>query len=125
MLPVRKHHTGKCDLVLSLHGVTNDHNRVDARLAVWNDVVRLVQVSLVDILGRNEIVDFDRVGALELHGIQLFLIDLDILSFQEFVASALMILVDDPTGLFVHHLLPQPMAGLGIDLVKMGSFRLG
>ena len=92
--------------------------------AVGDDVVRLVQVPLVDIFGRNEIVDFDGVGALELHGVQLFLFDLDILSFREFVASALMILVDDPTGLFVHHLLPQPMARLGIDLVKMRSFRL-
>jgi len=64
-------------------------------------------------------------GALELHGVQLFLFDLDVLSFREFVAPALVIFVDDPAGLFIDHLLPQPMTGLGIDLVKMRSFRLG
>ena len=65
------------------------------------------------------------MGALQFDGIQFFLFDLNILSFREFVASALMILIDDPTSLFVHHLLPQPMARFGIDLVEVRSFRLG
>jgi hypothetical protein len=33
------------------------------------------------------------------------------------------VLIHYATGLFVDHLLPQPMARLGIDLVEMRSFR--
>ena len=117
--------TRKRHPVLSLHRVANDDERIGAHLAVGNDVVRLVQIPLVDILGGHEIVDFDCMRALELYCVQLFLVDLDILSFREFVAPALVILVDDSTSLLVEHLLPQPVARLGVDLVEMRSFRLG
>jgi hypothetical protein len=35
------------------------------------------------------------------------------------------ILVHDPAGLFIDHLLFQSVAGLGVDLMKMGFLGLG
>ena len=77
-----------------------------------NDVIGLVQISLVNISGRNEIVDFDSVRALKLNGVKL-LFDLNV----AFVSSppALVILVHDPASLFVDHLLLQAVSCLGID----------
>ena len=50
---------------------------------------------------------------------KLLLLDRDVFTLREFVTSALVILVDDPTGLLINHLLSQPVAGLGVDLVEM------
>lgn len=36
-----------------------------------------------------------------------------------------MILIHDPAGLLVDHLLLEPVSGLGIDLMKMRFLRLG
>jgi hypothetical protein len=62
-----KHDTPKRHLFLSLHGVAYHGERVRTRLAVGYDVIRFVEISLVDILGWNEIVDIDGVSALKLY----------------------------------------------------------
>ena len=58
------------------------------------------------------------MSALDFDRFQLFRIDLDVIAIAEFVAAALTGFVHDASGLFVHHLLPQPVAGLAVNLVK-------
>ena len=58
-------------------------------------------------------------GALDLDRFQLLGLDLDVFALAEFVAAALVSLSTTLAGLFVHHLLAQPVAGLAVDLVKM------
>ena len=107
------------------HGVANHDECVSTCFAVGYDVIWLIEVSLIYILGGNEIVDFDGVRALELHGLQLFFVDLDVSTLGKFVAADLVILVNDAAGLLVDQLLLQQVPGLGVDLVKMGFFGLG
>jgi len=124
MLSIREHDARR-DLVLSFHGIANDDKRIDSSLAVRNDVVRLVEIPLVNLLNGNEIIDLGGMSAVESQSVELFVLVCDVLSLREFVASALMFRVNDPTGLFVDHLLSQPVTRLGVDLVEVSSFRLG
>src|ERR1700758_620551 len=65
MLPVREHATPERPLVLWLHGLSDHDERIGTCFAVGYDVIWRVEVSLIDILGWNEIVDFDRVRTLD------------------------------------------------------------
>jgi len=56
---------------------------------------------------------------LELDGVQLLFLDLNIAALRELVTSPLMVFVHDASRLFVHHLLLQPMSRLRVDLVEM------
>jgi hypothetical protein len=64
------------------------------------------------------------VGAFDLDGFQLIVIDRDIVSFAEFLAPALVLGGNDAAGLLIDHLLAQAMARAGVDLVKVGFFSL-
>jgi hypothetical protein len=105
MLSVREHDARQCYLVLSLHGIWDHGKRIGTCLAVGYDVIWLVQVSFIDVLSRNEIVDFDCVRAFELYGLKFFLVDLDVSAFGKFVAPPLVLLVNDPACLLVNQLL--------------------
>jgi len=64
------------------------------------------------------------VGAFDLDGFQLVLIDRDVVSFAELVAPALVFGINNAAGLLIDHLLAQAMAGAGVDLVKVGFLGL-
>ena len=65
MLPVREDNARKSHLVFSLHRIADNDERIGSRLAVWNDIIGFVEIALVDVLRRNEVIDFDSMGALE------------------------------------------------------------
>jgi hypothetical protein len=77
MLSAREHDARERHLVLSLHGVADHYERVGTCLTVRYHVIWLIELSLIDILGGYEIVDFNRVRALEFYGLKLFFVDLD------------------------------------------------
>jgi len=83
-----------------------------------------VEVTLVDFGLRHEPFDVDRVRTLDLDRLQFVLVNGYIAPLGEFVAAAFVLRINDPAALFVDHLLPQTMAGLGIDLVEVRLFRL-
>src|SRR5436305_13088283 len=115
MLAVRQHDARQRDAVLILHGVANHRERLDGGLAVGRDVVRAVEVPLVDLVTRDKAVDLDGMVALDLNGFQLFRFDLDIFALAHFVAAPLLVALDDVAGLGVDHLLLQAVAGLLVD----------
>ena len=107
-----------------MHGITDDGECVRTDLAARGDVVGFVEVALVDFGLRHEAGDIDRVGAFDLDGFQLVLIDRDVVSFAELVAPALVFGINNAAGLLIDHLLAQAMAGAGVDLVKVGFLGL-
>ena len=78
---------------------------IDAGFPVRRDIIRMIEVALVDLVPRHETIDLDGMIALDLDGFQLFLFDLDVIAFAHFVAAALLVALDDVAGLGVDHLL--------------------
>jgi hypothetical protein len=94
------------DAVLVLHRVADDREGIGADLPLWSDVVRLVEIALVDVgLGHEAV---DRVRAFDLDRLQLVFVDLDVMALADFVAAALMLGIDH--GAQSAH---RPFAGAG------------
>jgi hypothetical protein len=121
---MRDNDLGERDAILIFHSIADDRERVRADLAAWCDVVGPVEITLVDFGLRHEPFDVDRVRTLDLDSLQFRLVNRYIAPLGEFVAAAFVLRINDPAALFVDHLLPQTMAGLGIDLVEVRLFRL-
>src|SRR5262245_23323441 len=120
VLAVRHHDTGERHAALVLHGVANNRESLFAHLlAGRREIVRLLQIALIDFVLRHEAVDVDRVRALDLDCLELILFDLDILALAELVAASLVVPVNDLAGLLVDHLLAQAIACAFVDLVEM------
>jgi hypothetical protein len=51
-------------------------------------------------------------------------LDLDILAAGQFITAAFLIAIDNLPGPFIHHLLAEPVAGLTVDLMKVGLLGL-
>jgi hypothetical protein len=65
------------------------------------------------------------VRAFNLDRLQFICLDLDIASLAEFVTPAFLVAFDDPPGVLIDHLLPQAVARLLVDLMKVGLLGLG
>ena len=76
---------------LVLHGIADNGERLLAGLAVRHDVIGAVEVALVDLIDGHELVDVERVRALDLDGLDLLGLDLDVLALGDFVAATLVL----------------------------------
>jgi len=56
-------------------------------LTVGRDVVRRVDIALVDLAPRNELVDIDGPRAFNLNGLELLVLDNEILAFPDLIES--------------------------------------
>jgi hypothetical protein len=108
----------------ALHRIADNGERFHAGLVAGGYVVRFVEIALIDLGSRNEAVDVDGVRALDLDCLQLVLLDLHILPFAQFVTAAFLVAVDGFARVLVNHLLPKPIAGLFVDLMKVRLLRL-
>jgi hypothetical protein len=66
----------------------------------------------------------DGVSALDLDRLQLVFVDFNVLPLGQFVPAPFVPGVNHASGLFVHHLLTQPVSGLPVYLMKMGLLGL-
>jgi hypothetical protein len=86
--------------------------------SLGRDVVGAVQISLVDLLARNERVDLDGVVALDRNGIEFVVVHRDVGVLGVLVAAALIGALDRLARDLVDQLLAQPVAGLLVDLAE-------
>jgi hypothetical protein len=107
-----------------LHGVADDDERILAALDFRHDVVWALVVALVDIFLGDELVDIDRVGALDLDRFELLGLDWDVAAVGQLVAAPLLVLVDYIAGFFVDHLLAEAVASPAVDLMETGLLSL-
>src|SRR5262249_53525212 len=89
------------------------------------DVIRLLQVTIVDLGSRDEGVDSDCVGAFDPNLLDFLVLDLKILALANLVAPANVLLFDRLTGFGVDELLLQPVSGLFVDAGKRNALRAG
>jgi hypothetical protein len=83
----------------------------------------VVEVALVDLLGRHKAVDLDGMAALELDRIEFVRLDLDMFASGKLVAARLLVGLDHLAGLGVDHLLLRAVASLLVDQVEAGLSR--
>ena len=106
------------DHVLVLHGVADHRERLEGDLVLRNQVIRAVDVALVDFRFRHEAVDVDRVAALDRDCVKLLVLDAQVDPLVDFVAPPLVVRVDRLARLFVDELLAKAIARLLVDLPK-------
>ena len=106
------------DHVLAAHGLADHRKGVLPDLIVRRDVVGAVQISLVDLLARNERVDFDGVVALDRNGVEFIIVHRDVGVLRVLVAAAFILALDRLARDLVDQLLPQAVAGLLVDLAE-------
>ena len=109
-------------IALAAHGLADDRKGVLPGLVVRGDVVGGVQISLVDLLAGNERIDLDGVVALDRDGIEFVVVDRDVGVLRVLVAATLIGAFDRLARDLVDQLLPQPIAGLLVDLPKRYPF---
>ena len=117
-LALRQHDTTERDHVLAAHGLADHRKCVLPDLAVRRDVVGAVQIPLVDLLARDERVDFDGVLALDRKGVEFVVVHRDVGVLGVFVAAALVVALDRLAGDLVDQLLAQAVACLLVDLAE-------
>jgi hypothetical protein len=61
--------------------IADDRKGILSHLAVGSDVVGGVDVSVIDLASWNELINFNRTGAFDLHGIDLLIFDKEVLAF--------------------------------------------
>jgi hypothetical protein len=98
------------------HGLADHRKGLLGDRLVGGDIVRTVEEALVDLLARHETVDLDHVGALDLDGLELRVLDDQVLPLGDFVAAALVLGGDRLAGFLIDELLAQPIAGGLVDL---------
>jgi hypothetical protein len=79
--PTERHHVHFAD------GVADDGKSILSDLTVRRDVVRRIDIALVDLAPRNELVDVDGARAFKLNGLELLVLDKEILAFADLIPS--------------------------------------
>ncbi len=64
MFPPCQYDPTEGDHIHLANGVTNDSKGILSNLTIGGDVVRRVDVAIIDLASRNELIDFDRPRAL-------------------------------------------------------------
>ena len=92
VFPSRQHDPSDRDHVHFGNGIANDREGVLSNLAIGSDVVGRVDIAVVDLAARNELIDFDRPGAFDLHGVDLLVFDNEVLTLRDLDIRALCLL---------------------------------
>src|SRR5258708_33252757 len=73
MLSCGKYHPSERDHAFFFYCLSNHHVRLSANLPIRGYVVRMVQIEIVDIIPRDELLDIDRVAAFDRHCLEFIL----------------------------------------------------
>ena len=122
VLPACQHDPAECDHVHLGNGVTDDGKSILSDLTVGHDVVRRIDIALVDLAPWNELVDVHGSRAFNLNGLELLVLDKEILAFADLIPSRNVLPRNDLAGLGIHVLLLQPVSGLSIDAIETDFF---
>jgi hypothetical protein len=79
---------------------------------------RRIYIALVDLTPRNELVDVDGPRAFNLNGLELLVLENEILALADLIASRNVLPRDDLAGLGIHILLLEPVSGFPIDAIE-------
>ena len=118
----RQHNPTDGDHVHFGNRIANDREGVLSNLAVGSDVVGGVDIAVVDLAARNELIDFDGPGAFDLHGIDLLVFDDEVLTLRDFEPAGRVLSGHNVASLGIDVLLFQSVAGFSVDPIEAHLF---
>ena len=99
VLAACEHDPAECHHVHFANGVTDNSKGILSDLTIRRDVVRRINITLVDLALWNELIDVDGPRAFNLNGLELLVLDNEILAFANLIASRNVLPRDDLAGL--------------------------
>jgi hypothetical protein len=118
VLALGQDHPAQRDHVLVAHRVADNRERLEGDLVLRNQIVRAVDVALVDFGLRQKAIDVDRMAALDRDGVEFFVLDAQVDALLDLVAPSLIARIDRLARFLVDQLLTKAIACLLVDLPK-------
>src|SRR6516165_6821246 len=119
MLARREHDFAKSDHSLLFYSLSDYCERLLPDVAIGDNAVRAVQIELVDLFLRHELIDLDRAFAFDRDRLEFLGIDLEVLVPTDSVAFDDVIGVDFFFGIGIDLAVFDPMTSLFVDLMKL------
>jgi len=123
MLAPRYNDTAQSNHRLVADCVADDGECLLSDLVCGRDVIRVVDIAIVDLSSGNKRIDRDGVGAFDLNLLDFLVLDLEVLALANLVAAANVLLLECLAGFGVDELLLQSVCGLFVDPVERNSLR--
>jgi hypothetical protein len=103
-------------------GVSDDGESLLTNWTIGGDVVWRVEVTLIDFIFRDELVDVDGPRALNLNGLNLLILNNHVLTLSDLVAAHHVVPRDDLCSLGIDVLLFQPVARFPVNPIETHFF---
>ncbi len=87
MLPAGQYHPAERDRVHFADGVTDDSEGILPNLTIGGEVVRRVDIAIIDLVSRNELIDLDDPRALDLNRLEFFVLNDEVLPLSDVIAG--------------------------------------
>src|ERR1700730_6767716 len=123
MLTPRYNDTAQSNHRLIADRITDDGECLLSDLVCGRDVIRVVDIAIVDLSSGNKRIDRDGVGTFDPNLVDFIVRDLEVLALANLVAATDVLLFDRLAGFGVDELLLQPISGLFVDPVERNSLR--
>jgi hypothetical protein len=75
VLPAGQRDSTECDHVHFADGVADDRKGILSNLTIGGDVIRRVDVAIIDLVSWNELINVDGPRALDLHSLKFFVLN--------------------------------------------------
>ena len=113
MFAARQHDPTDGDHVHFGNRVANDRESILPDLAIGGEVVRRVNIPVIDLTSRNELIDLNGPRAFDLDGIDFLVFNNEVLAFRNLIAARRVFSGDNFTGLGIDVLLLQAVRFFG------------
>jgi hypothetical protein len=121
MLAPRYNDTAQSNHRLVADCVADDGECLLSDLVCGRDVIRVVDIAIVDLSSGNKRIDRDGVGAFDPNLLDFLVLDLEVLALANLVAAANVLLLECLAGFGVDELLLQPISSLFVDPVGFSA----
>jgi hypothetical protein len=118
MLARCEYHSPERDHTFLLDRLASYSVSLLANLAIGRDVVRIVQIEIVDLGSRYELIDLDCMPAFDRYCLEFFLGNFDVLSLADLIAHDDIVVIDLSTRHGIDFAVFDPVSGVFVDLME-------
>jgi hypothetical protein len=122
VLPTGQDDPTECDHVHFADGVSDDRKGILPDLTIGGDVIRRVDVTIIDFVSRNELIDFNGPGTLDFDSLKFFVLNDEVLSFSDLITARDVLAGDFLTSFGIDILLFQTVSGLPVNAIETHLF---